>query len=231
MKKRLRRVAISMSILLGFGLAIGGGLFLAMKTRPDFYDAATIDESDERRLDSERCERNALSLLNMLSNGDSNWGSTFTANQVNSYFQEDYFKVGGDQNLPDGFTAPRVEMQDGVIRVGCRYGTGFLSTVVSLELKVWLIANEVNMVGLEVVRLRAGSLPISPRWMMEPVAEKARKENIDLNWYRRDGNPVAVFRLQANQIRPTFQIQRLELQKDQLVIVGQSHSGARLSAK
>ena len=51
----------------------------------------------------------------------------FTADELNAYFQEDYFRQGGDDNLPDGFHNPRVTIENGKMRVGVRYGKGLLA--------------------------------------------------------------------------------------------------------
>jgi hypothetical protein len=201
---------------------LAGVLSYALHSPPGFYTSAVIEAGEQRREDSALCERNFLALLNMFVSGDSNWSSSFTGRQINSYLQEDFEKVGGDQNLPALFSAPRVEFQNGTMRLGCVYGCGFWSTVLSLEVRVWLVADEINTIGLELVSLQAGSLGISPRWLLEPIAEAARRWNADLTWYQNQGNPAAVIRLQANQLRPTFQLQRLEILQDKLVLVGAS---------
>jgi hypothetical protein len=222
LSKRFKRLLSSMGILaLIAGVALVT-LGVLLKSKPAFYAAAHVDAGSERVADSAACERNFLFLVNAFSSGDPTWNAIFTDRQINSYFQEDYEKVGGDQNLPEGFSAPRVEMEDGIFRLGCQYGWGPWKTVLSLELKVWLIADDVNLIGVEIVRFRAGALSVSPRWMMESITEAIRKRDADVTWYRRDGHPVGVFCLQANQLRPTHQIQRLDILQDKLVLVGQS---------
>ena len=125
-------------------------------------------------------------------------------------------------NLPDGFHDLRVQIEEGKIRLGVRYGSGFWSTILSIDLKVWLVSDEVNLVALEVDNLRAGGLSISRQVIIDNITEAARRKNIDVNWYHHHGNPVAIMKLQADRMRPTIQLQRLELQPGRIVIMGRS---------
>jgi hypothetical protein len=96
------------------------------------------------------------------------------------------------------------------------------STIVSIDLGVWLAAKEPNVVVLELKGLRAGSLPISAQSLLERISEAARSQALEVTWYRHNGNPVAVLRFQPYQNRPTFQLQRLELGQGTLLITGRS---------
>ena len=203
-------------------MLLGGALLFTLKRTPAFYELASIPEGDARRQLSTDCQKKAVDLWSMFGSSDAVWDAAFTTTQVNSYFQEDFEVLGGEKNLPEGFSDPRISLDDGSLRFACRYGKGFWSSVVSVELKIWLVANEMNTVGVEIVSLKCGAVAVSPRWMLDPLRELARKWNADLAWYRREGNPVAILRLQSNQMRPTFQIKRLDIQKDQLVVVGHS---------
>lgn len=124
--------------------------------------------------------------------------------------------------MPEGFHDLRVQVDDGMLRLGCRYGKGIWSTTISVDLKMWLVAQEVNLIGLELVSLRAGGLPISRQLILDYITDAARKTNIDVKWYHRKNNPVAVLKLQADQVRPTIQIQRFEFQAGKIIIVGRS---------
>ena len=50
----------------------------------------------------------------------------------------------------------------------------------------------------------------------------ARRNNIDVQWYRNDGNPVAIFRLQADRRDPGIQLQELELKQGSVFLKGRS---------
>src|SRR5207244_1326754 len=99
-----------------------------------------------------------------------------------------------------------------------------------IDLRVWLAAKEVNVVALELQALQAGSLPVSAQSLLERIYETARQQNIDVSYYRHNGNPVALLRFQADQRTPTVQLQRLELQQGLLRISGRSIDPVSLRA-
>jgi hypothetical protein len=108
------------------------------------------------------------------------------------------------------------------MRLGVRYGSGLLSSVLSLEIKLWKVADQVNTLALEIVSIQSGSLPLSTGTLLDWISEKARRENIDITWYRQEGHPVAIMRFQADLTRPTFQFDRIELKDGKLVVSGRS---------
>jgi hypothetical protein len=224
MNKRWKRRFLSLGLIALIGGIALGCLAFFLRQVPSFYTHAVITAGAERREISDECQRKASSMWSSFGNGDDSWNMLLTETHINSYFQESFESLGGDKNLPAGFSEPRLDLEKDTLRVGCRYGKGQFSTICSLELKVWLVAEELNTVAVEIVSMKAGSLCLSPRWTLDPLSELARKWNAELTWYRRDGNPVAIVKLQAGQLRPTFQIQRLEIQQDQLVVVGQSQN-------
>ena len=71
---------------------------------------------------------------------------------------------------------------------------------------MWLVAQEVNLIGVEIVSLRAGGLPISRQSILDYITDAARRKNIDVKWYHRKDNPVGILKPQADQVRPTIQI-------------------------
>jgi hypothetical protein len=153
---------------------------------------------------------------------DPTWKLTFTEKQLNAYFQEDYLRHGGDDNLPNGFHEPRVKIEDGKMRIGARYGEGIFSTLVSMEIKVWKVPGEVNTLALEIVSLQAGRLPWSTGTLLDVISAEARRQNIDVTWYRESGHPVAIMRFQSTQTRPTFQFDNVELKDGALTIYGRT---------
>src|SRR5262249_5203406 len=128
------------------------------------------------------------------------WFGRFTDEQINSYFAEDFVRSGtAEKLLPEGMHEPRISIQPDRIRLSFRYGAGVWSTIVSIDLGVWLAAKEPNVVVLELKGLRAGSLPISAQSLLEHISEAARGQSLEVTWYRHNGNPVAVLRFQPYQ--------------------------------
>jgi hypothetical protein len=219
---RRRMIWISLGIVLLFVSAIGAALGVLVKHEPSFFRSATMPEGDERRmLSGEFISRYAEMKASVLSRYP-DWWVVFTTGHINAFLQEDFKRNGGDNNLPDGFHDMRVQIEEGKLRLGFRYGEGFWSTILSIDVKMWLVADEVNMIGLEIVNLRAGGLPVSRQIILDYITETARRSNIDVRWYHRKNNPVAILKLQADQVRPTIQLQRFELKAGKIVVVGRS---------
>src|SRR5262249_46644440 len=129
--------------------------------------------------------------------GEDQWGATFTADQINSYFEEDFPRAKPFQ-LPENIRSPRVAIEPDHLHLAFRYGHGLFSSVVTLDLNAWLVANEQNVVAIEVMGCRAGALPISTQSLLESVGEYARNWNIEVTWYRHNGHAVALARFHPN---------------------------------
>src|SRR5207247_5107671 len=131
------------------------------------------------------------------------WHGTFSEAQINSYFEEHFISSGfASRLLPDSVAAPRVVLEDDKIRLAFRYGTPPWSTIISIDFRVWLAPKERNVVVLELQSLHAGSLPVSAQSLLEQLSEALRKRNIEVTWYRHNGNPTAVLRFQTAAPRP-----------------------------
>jgi hypothetical protein len=221
MKKRSFWFAV---ILILTFIVVGVGTLLALgRSFPTYYSQLAVPEGGERKLRSGECISLITNLRNEIMNRDPSWGQSVSDEQINSYLQEDFISsAGGDSNLPDGFHDPRVQFDGDLIRIGVRYGTGFWSTILTIECRVWLVANEVNRFALEIVGLYVGSIPYPSQILFEYITEIARTGNISVTWFRNNGNPVALLQYQADQIIPTIVIQRLEIRDRKLFIQGRS---------
>lgn len=216
------------SFFLGIGIAlvlvsgVGAGLSLLVRHEPTFYQRCDVPPGEQRQKASTtfyaECLRLGEGILNKRQ-----WFATFTAEQINSYFAEDYLCLPLEARmLPETIHEPRIAIEPDKIRLAFRYGTERWNTVVSIDLRVWLAPREPNVVALELQGLHAGSLPISAQSLLEGISETARQQNIQVTWYRHNGNPVALLRFQPYSSRPTFQLQRLELHQGMIVIAGRS---------
>lgn len=199
-----------------------GALLFTVKREPAFYrDAPCPSEWDAR-------ERSAQLLTRMqdLKNdirSKPEWGDTFTAEDLNCFFLENMSQAGGLCSiLPKGCHSPRVAIEGDRLKIGFRYRNGFWSSVVWIELKVWLVANEMNLIAVEICDLRAGGLPVGSQSVLDSITESARDSNIDVTWYRNRGNPVGLFRLYADQPRPAAQVRTLEVKDGCIVVAGVS---------
>jgi hypothetical protein len=217
---RRRRLLISVGLVLGFLALVVVGLVIAVKREPSFYRQAELPAGPDRVALSQQTMAQYSGILSLLD--DPSWELSFSGEQMNGFFQEHYYQVGGDDNLPDGFQTPRVKFEDGKMRLGARFGTGLLSTVVSLEVRLWKVAGELNTLAMEIVSLQAGSLPLSTGTLLDKISAAARREKIDISWYRENGHPVAIMRFQADLSRPTFQFDRIDLKDGKFTVTGRS---------
>jgi hypothetical protein len=215
------------SLLLGIGvfvLLVGGlaaGLALLVRHEPGFYGRSAIDPGPARKQHSRDFKMEFSNLLNGAFNGN-DWHVTFTETQLNSYFEEDFLTSGlAEKLLPEGISAPRVSIETDKLRLAFRYGDSPWSTIISIDLRVWLAAKEPNVVALELQGLHAGSLPISAQSLLEQITEIARGSGIEVTWYRHNGNPVALLRFQTDG-RPSVPLQKLELRQGTITIAGRS---------
>lgn len=225
---RRRRLLWNFALVLVFLGAACVTLVALVLRVPSFYKQADTPAGEARQLASRQALSQYSSILSSFGRDDK-WAVEFTAEDLNAYFQEDFLLHGSDENLPAGFSEPRVKIEDGRIRVGVRYRNGLISTVLSIELKIWLIPSDTNLMAMEVVSLQAGSLPLSPSTLLDYISEAARRQNIDVSWYRSsEGHPVAVMRFQAELTRPTWQFERVELTPGKLTIAGRTPGLAEL---
>jgi hypothetical protein len=226
------------SVLLGVALLAllaglaSSALLLLVRHEPDFYYKIALPPGHERQKHSQEFQVNCAKLITSIRD-DRVWQERFTEAQINSYFDEDFIRSGASTSLmPEGISSPRVSFEPGKIRVAFRYGTHpWCSTVVSIDIKVWLATHETNVVALELQGLHAGSLPVSAQSLLDRITEVVRRrEDIEITWYRHDGNPVALLRFQANQPRPTVRLDTLQVGAGELIVGGRSVEAAPLRA-
>jgi hypothetical protein len=222
---RRRRLLVSVGQVVAFVALVLVGLGWAAKRVPDFYAQGDLPEDAARFSKSGEAVSQYLRMSYAIETLEPEWTVAFTDDQLNSYFQEDFPKNhGGDANLPEGFSSPRVQIEDGRMRIGVRYGQGSWTTVLSIQLKVWLVPGKANVLAMEIESLKAGALPLSPATLLDKISEVARRQNIDVTWFRENGHPVAIMRFQSDLTRPTLLFQQIDLSNGTLTIKGRSSS-------
>ena len=200
-------------------LAVG----LMLRHEPDFYRRAALPAGQQRQQWSTDFRSELTNLIGGIIN-DKKWGARFTEEQINSYFEEDYLRLhSGDQAVfPDKVSAPRVVFDQDRVRLGFRYGGKRWSTVVTLDLNVWLAANEPNVIALEVQSMRVGAVPIALQSVLERFAESIRRQgsDVEMSWYRYNNRPVALLRFGSGRKDPTVYLQHLKLVPGAIAISG-----------
>ncbi|HVK17692.1 MAG TPA: hypothetical protein VM533_12150 [Fimbriiglobus sp.] len=220
---RRRSVLYALLILCLAGVAVVGTLALLVKQEPAFYTADPGDGATDVEVASA-----VLTRFGDLMNDvrlQPKWSGSFTATELNAFLRENLREDGWlARVLPPELTDPRVAIDGDRVKVAGRVGDGIWSTVVSAELRVWLVKDEVNTVAVELVGMRAGVLPVELQWFrgLDAIAEAVQDRNVDVSWYRHDGHLVGVFRLYADQPRPPTQLQTVMVADGRVTVAGRS---------
>jgi hypothetical protein len=221
MRRRSKLLAV---FLLVAGLsAAAGAVVLTARAEPEFYTRAGAPADWETRERAARLPTRLLDFKNEVRSKEV-WGDTFTAAELNAFFAEHMAdRDGYGAALPEKLYAPRIAIDGDRVKVGFRYGRGFWTSVVWVEFRVWLVEGETNLAALEVTELRAGRLPLGTQSILDAVSEAAREWNIDVTWYRHDGNPVGLFKFFADQpLTPPTQVLTFEAADGKITVAGRS---------
>jgi hypothetical protein len=221
---RRRPLLVAAGLLLIVATAALGTVGFLLRCEPGFYTAAACPGDYDTRVKASRVLTRVQELKNDVRTKPE-WGETFEAGELNCFFAEMVAGQGGFASLlPPGFHSPRVAVEGDRVRLGMRYGTGLWSTVVWVEFRAWLVADETNLMAVEVCDLRAGRLAVGAQTVLDAITEAARGSNIDVTWYRHGGNPVGLFRFFPDQPRPASHILTLEVGEGGIMVAGRTLS-------
>jgi hypothetical protein len=218
MRRKSMLLALVVAVLLAGTIA--GTLGLLVRREPAFYRQRTVAPGPLRTQRSNEFKTTFSGLLSAVLDGYE-FNPTFTEEQLNSYFQEGFISSGFAKSLPANIREPRVAIEPERIRLAFRYGSPPWSAIISVDWRVWLAAREPNVIVLELHGLHAGALPISAQSLLEQISDIGHRNNIDVTWYRHNGNPVALLRF-PNDARSGVQLLQLELGSGKLTLVGRA---------
>ena len=207
------------------GITIGAiavgvlALGVIVKHEPNFYRQSQIPEGEARKDLANTFMRNFGQM--MLNMKQASWSCDLTEAQINSFFEEIFVRKGEAEGLRKlGISSPTVYLEGDQVRLAFRYGKGWFSSVVSYELKIWLVPKEHNVIGVQILSARAGALPISSQSILQQLAEWA-KPNFQVMMYRHEGTPVAIIKLQQDQ-NPNHMLTMLRLETNLVSIRGRT---------
>jgi hypothetical protein len=227
-----RSFLLAVAIFLCLTGGVGAALWTLVRYKPNDYLQAAVPPGNDRHKLSEDCQRELSQLWYSVTNQDEQkWVHRFTDKQINSWLAEHFVSSRLDAEfLPEGISQPRIVLEPDKLRLAFRYGSGLWSTVVSIDLRLWLVKGEPNVVALKLVGFHAGALPISAQSLLESINEKCQGHGIGVDWYRDEGYPVALIRFQAEQPHPTLVLERIKLEKEAIHIQGHTKDPASLRA-
>jgi hypothetical protein len=176
-----------------------GAALILVRYEPQWYRNAGIPAGTQRTQLSQDFHEAFSQLMYQVGN-EPEWNGRVTAKQVNAWFEEGMYQEKLDADLLRGnISQPRIAFEDNRVRLGFRYGKGIRSTVISMNLQIWVPPDDTSAVVLQLESLQAGLLPVSAQSVLEEISRLLREKDIEINWYRHNGYPTAVLRFQANQ--------------------------------
>ena len=104
------------------------------------------------------------------------------------------------------------------LRLGFRYTNSLISTVVSLELRIWVVPKENNLFAVEILNRNVGAIPFSAQALQDEIATLARGRKLEVKWYRHEGHPVALLRVQNSPNLSPAWVNRIDMQTGKLTI-------------
>ncbi len=219
----LRSVIVTVScLLLGVGL-LATVLVGLLRYQYRWYKLASLPPGESRKVTAQEF---VTEFAGLWDTAEPEWYAHFSDVQINSYLQEG-FREGGFEarSLPDGHVSdPRVAFDNERIHLAFRYGSGLFSTVICIDLRLWLVPQERNVLVLELEGFHAGALPISTRSVLEKISEFAKggDKGIGVTWYRdqQSGHPVAVLRFQDDKPKPTIELLAVQPEPGYITIRG-----------
>jgi hypothetical protein len=217
-----RSFLLALGLVVVLSVAATAVLFFLVRHEPSQYASPPMPEQPAERQVSSHQFYEKLSALISAIRGEREWDEQFTDAQINSYLDDEFVRSGVDKQfpLPEGITRPRVVFGTDTIQLAFRYGSGIWSTVISIDLRVWVPGCEPNVVAMELQGFHAGALPISAQSLLDHVAEAGRHNGIDVSWYRLNGHPTALLRFGTDQPRQTVQLDTVTLQPGSLAVRG-----------
>jgi hypothetical protein len=194
--------------------------YVLLRHEPEAYAQAALPPGPARQIRSGEFHERVCTLVND-TRCEADWQAEFTEEQINSYLAEDFLRSKPFE-LPEGVRDPRVKLRAGQVILGFRYGHGELSSVVSVQARVWLPKSEPNLLALEIEQLRAGAIPLAVKVIQDELEKAVRGQKMDIQWYRHEGHPVAVIRFQADRRDPTVVLKELEVRDGAVLVKGRT---------
>jgi hypothetical protein len=211
----------SLLLLLGTIGLVGGLLGVFLKQEPNFY---LREISAGPSVDDQSTAINTLVRASNLQDAifrSAEWGETFTADEWNAVLRENLTSRNDlSSKLFGELSDPRIAIEDDRLKIAFRYGEGFWSTVISMELRLWVVKDEPNTIAIEVVSLSAGAVPLNKQWPLDQLSEAARSQHAEITWYRNKGNPVGLCKLFVDRPQRDARLHGLKLEDGRITLYG-----------
>lgn len=203
------------ALLLVAGAAIS--LRWAANQAPDFYENALAQsppQAARHEAAREFAEQTAQLVRDL--QYSTTWEQEFTQTQVNSWLAEELPERYGDR-IPRGVSDPRVQFEEGLVRIGFQLASKRFEGIVSLDLRPSV--PEPNKLAVTVESLYAGLLPLAPASFTDDVSKQLAKYDVEHEWQIVDGRHVLLITIEPNRgDRPI--LEELTVDDEKLRIAG-----------
>ncbi|MCE5269457.1 MAG: hypothetical protein LLG00_16395 [Planctomycetaceae bacterium] len=220
MTRKKRILLVSSLMLVAVVALLLVGLWLVVSHEPAFYRRTLAVDAAKLAKASDRMVRHVAAMHN-IGQRSGRWEVVITADELNGWLAVDRAKNHPNM-LPPTMHDPRVAIDTTGITAACRFEHGAVTSVLSLKVKPYLSAT--NVIGLRIVRGRAGALPLPLSQVLESLSEAARAADVSLQWKHTHGDPVALFSVPVNEESSRIvQIETIELRDGEIYIAGSTH--------
>jgi hypothetical protein len=140
----------------------------------------------------------------------------FTAEQINGWLATQ-LAANEDRELPTNIRDPRVGITRDTFTLGFRTTS---DAVVTVDTSVFL--TEEGAVGIRLMSVRAGALPLPVMRLADELAEACQKLNLPVRWTQMEGKPVALVETHgaADSDKSRLHIDAIELGDSELYVAG-----------
>jgi hypothetical protein len=216
---RKPRIAIVSALVATVLLAaiVGGAYYAARQVRP-FYEEALRIEPEVLERGSQELESRATALYSDAKQ-IGHWQALFTVEQINGWLAT---QLASDKagELPGDMRDPRVAISPDLFTLGFRTNSGGVETVISVDASVLLTEN--GDVGIRLVSVRAGALPLPITQLADELAAACKRLNFPVRWTQQKGRPIAIVPVASSATADNreFFIDSIELRKGEMYVAG-----------
>lgn len=201
---------------------VTGAVYNATQQAPQFYTEALEFEPMDASETGEILEEQVFAFSNQVKK-PRRWSLHLTDRQINGWLASD-LKEKFPGILPETIEEPRVAVQGKTLLVGCKYKGQSLNSILAVSLDCFLVEGQPNVVGIQLHKVTAGSLPIPIGKLIDEINTYADKADLPLRWQQRDGDPVALITIPSEgpEIEGEIRIDALELKDGEILLSGET---------
>jgi hypothetical protein len=171
-KRKLIWMCGTAFVLLAGALSALGAV---VKHEPNFYRLSQVQPSPARKKLADDFRNKFIQMIANIHGREDLWNCDTSEVQVNCFFEELFPETGEATALRSiGISSPSVVFEPDRMRLAFRYGTGWFSTIISYDMKIWLVPKEANVIAVEIQSARAGGLPISNQSVLTSKISRSR---------------------------------------------------------